>query len=309
MTDPSPATLACFVARLRGYEPDVVDRVEWCLGGRVHIPTEADVDKDGVLRFPPFTTAAPPHEWGTLRSTVLEVHFPLSGPGAPDMIKPWMMWIVVASRNRVVRVYVGARCRCIPKAFGLSVQTVVAMNLPPSVRLIDDHGFGGLRAWRTHLDLPRLEELGVAALCNTGILSATLPAVVSIGNSAFYGSQLRAINMTGAPVVSISAYCFYACEQLEEVVLSDATAFIGEGAFQKCKAITRFIGRGVTTVHHTAFANSQHDLERLTDCLPGGVHVEGGEWNHLERGTLVVADSDPAVGGGVAALGGLVVNE
>lgn len=304
MPDHSAATLARFVARLHGYEPDLADLVVWFLGGR-HVPTEADVDADDALRFPPLKTAVVTRV--LLPTSVRAVYFPVSGMGDTPF-KPFEVWPL----KNLTHVDVGARCRVVPTSFTAMLiysKETLTIALPTTIQQIGAHAFGGLFKWKTHLNLPRLEDVGRGAFCNSGLVSATLPAVASIGKAAFYSTTLRAITMAGAPIDRIPEYCFYACKSLAEVELSDATVAVDKGAFRQCSAIARFIGREVTTVHRTAFAASQHNLERLTGCLPGGVHVEGGEWHHLERGTLVVADGDSAVGGGAAALGGLVVDE
>lgn len=125
-----------------------------------------------------------------------------------------------------------------------------------------------------------LTEIREATFYNTGLVRATLPrSLKTIGDYAFYGSQLSSIDLSSTSVESIgkSAFCgcagmtkallsdnlksigdyaFYSCVNLRSIEMPDTVTSIGENAFCGCELLeTAKVSKNVTELETATFAH------------------------------------------------------
>ena len=78
-------------------------------------------------------------------------------------------------------------------------------------------------------------------------------SVTSIGNSAFYCSGLKSIEIPNS-VTSIGNSAFYGCSGLTSIVIPNSVTNIGDAAFDCCYRLTNVvIGNSVTSIGSSAF--------------------------------------------------------
>ena len=89
---------------------------------------------------------------------------------------------------------------------------------------------------------------------NTGLTSASLPNVTTIGKSAFEGNTWMTTCSIPKVTGTIGEYTFYNCKALQSMNVNTVTS-IGGHAFEGCEALTTFVGNSVTILNERAFYN------------------------------------------------------
>jgi hypothetical protein len=81
-------------------------------------------------------------------------------------------------------------------------------------------------------------------------------SVTSIGESAFFGSELKSLNIPNS-VISIGDRAFGYCSELTSVTIGNSVESIGAYVFDHCSKLTNVtIGNSVESIGHRAFSHS-----------------------------------------------------
>ena len=162
--------------------------------------------------------------------------------------------------------------------------------LPESVKEIGEFGCFGVKALSLGLH-PSLEVVGKSCFAESLVRENQLPpSVVSIPSYCYHRCQvLEVAFQPNSAIREVLSYAFAYCSQLQEVVIPDTVAYLGNQCFGGCEQL-HSVKWGphptVTTIGHEAFAGTSISKFRF----PGTVtSVGGGMFNDCPLTNLDVS--------------------
>lgn len=175
---------------------------------------------------------------------------------------------------------------------------ITSVNIPASITTIGEKAFYNCRISNISV---ASRQTSISSIGNVAFNGAyfyngfVLPNVTNIGEGAFGGTNISAINCT---IETIGDHAFNSCQSLASVTLGNGSLSIGENAFAWCPSLTSVIlGNGLLSIGYNAFSGCQ-SLNTITipasvqsigsdafyDCDPDIVVTYGGtvaQWNDL----------------------------
>ena len=180
-----------------------------------------------------------------------------------------------------------------------------SITIPASVTSIGEYAFssctdlatiivdGGNTIYDSRNDCNAIIEKSSNTLV-VGCKNTIIPdGVTTIGDDAFYGSNLTSIDIP-ANVTSIGNEAFNQCTLLRSITLPEGLTSIGQGAFMNCKALKSVvIPDGVTTINGMLFRAC--DSLRSVTLGKGVTTIGGGAFKDCKWLTVVnVTRYEPA---------------
>lgn len=122
-------------------------------------------------------------------------------------------------------------------AFG-DYRKLTEIILPAKVTVIEDCAFNGCSSL-TQIELPEnLHTIKDAAFSSSALETCNWPDKLEIlGQSAFAGTNLTAVDLSNTRIRSIPGWCFSFCEELAWIALPESLVVIESDAFLKCTGL------------------------------------------------------------------------
>ena len=127
------------------------------------------------------------------------------------------------------------------------------VTLSDELTTLPANTFSGCTSLAT-INLDNITNFGERALNDTAITTITFSANLStIGNFAFEGTKLAAVDLSGTSIQSIGLYAFSKCAELVSVTLNDSLEKIDVGTFSQCVKLNDIDVSKVKTIDSSAF--------------------------------------------------------
>ncbi len=121
-----------------------------------------------------------------------------------------------------------------------------------------------------------VENIGIAAFFESGLVSVNVPSKVKIIDRAvFFGCQNLTSVVLPNGITSIGNYAFYACRGLKSIVIPDSVESIGNSAFNGCEGLESVvIGKKLAVINDQAF----EECERIEKVYYRG---NASQWSQI----------------------------
>ena len=145
------------------------------------------------------------------------------------------------------------------------------INLPSSITGIESAAFQNCTSLKT-IVFPEEGSIsmGGRTFQGSGLTSITLPCVKGIGTYCFYNCEkLISVDLSNSPMTSLPAYAFDGCKSLKEIKLPESLISLGSSCFSNCSSLKSItLPNSVTTIGSSCF----RDCTALeTIAIPNGV--------------------------------------
>lgn len=233
-------------------------------------------DQDG---FDPSGKYTNPFRWGKRYKIIIKEGITSIGDYLFDNINP--IGGVYNIPNGVTRIGKSA-------VSGIDVTTV---NLPSSLKIIDEYAFSGLMRVE-HFNLPDgLTFIGKSAFSSTGIKEIKIPNTVKKIEALTFSSCSSLTKIELPPTItSIGRNAFWYSQALTTLNLPNSLKTIEENAFEGCISLTDInIPGSMKTIGNNAFSGC-HRLYNVT--MQEGVRtIEGNAFNDCKRLQSIILPS------------------
>ena len=133
-------------------------------------------------------------------------------------------------------------------------ENLVSVDLPTSIKRIEDRAFHLCFSLRDVTIPPGVTYVGEEAFCGTAIESISIPdSVEEIGTSCFSSCHNLKTVSIAADITEIPRWAFNCCYELSDIIFPYTVTSIGELAFNECTSLKAFNFDNITNIDNRAF--------------------------------------------------------
>lgn len=155
----------------------------------------------------------------------------------------------------------------------LAACPIESIELPSSIRVIEDDCFSGNESLKSITLHEGLESIGERAFCYcTNLETVNFPSSLrSIGEEAFRECKSLKNLVIPSGMTEVPGYIYNNCESAETIVIPDSVTIIGDGAFTGCKNVKELkLPKNLKSIGKQAFQN----VNKITELsIPSSVEI------------------------------------